>query len=125
MKPMTYSMKQITEMTGVPASALRYYEKESILPFVERNDKGIRVYDDVNVEWIYFIRALRETDMPIREIKKYVALYMEGDATKEERRKLLLQHEENVEAKLSSQFEYLKRIRKKLVSYGEIEKNLQ
>jgi len=125
MKPMTYSMKQITEMTGVPASALRYYEKESILPFVERNDKGIRVYDDVNVEWIYFIRALRETDMPIREIKKYVALYMEGDATKEERRKLLLQHEENVEAKLSSQFEYLKRIKKKLVSYGEIEKNLQ
>ncbi|KQU63579.1 MerR family transcriptional regulator [Rossellomorea marisflavi] len=122
---MTYSMKQITEMTGVPASALRYYEKESILPFVERNDKGIRVYDDVNVEWIYFIRALRETDMPIREIKKYVALYMEGDATKEERRKLLLQHEENVEAKLSSQFEYLKRIKKKLVSYGEIEKNLQ
>jgi DNA-binding transcriptional MerR regulator len=125
MKPMTYSMKQITDMTGVPASALRYYEKESILPFVERNNKGIRVYDDVNVEWIYFIRALRETDMPIREIKKYVALYMEGDATKEERRKLLLQHEENVEAKLSSQFEYLKRIKKKLVSYGEIEKNLQ
>ncbi|GLI85917.1 MerR family transcriptional regulator [Rossellomorea marisflavi] len=122
---MTYSMKQITEMTGVPASALRYYEKESILPFVERNDKGIRVYDDVNVEWIYFIRALRETDMPIREIKKYVSLYMEGDATKEERRKLLLQHEQNVEAKLSSQFEYLKRIKKKLVSYGEIEKNLQ
>ncbi len=122
---MTYSMKQITEMTGVPASALRYYEKESILPFVERNDKGIRVYDDVNVEWIYFIRALRETDMPIREIKKYVALYMKGDATKEERRKLLLQHEENVEAKLSSQFEYLKRIKKKLVTYGEIEKNLQ
>ncbi|UTE71862.1 MerR family transcriptional regulator [Rossellomorea marisflavi] len=118
-------MKQITEMTGVPASALRYYEKESILPFVERNDKGIRVYDDVNVEWIYFIRALRETDMPIREIKKYVSLYMEGDATKEERRKLLLQHEQNVEAKLSSQFEYLKRIKKKLVSYGEIEKNLQ
>ncbi|MDR4937981.1 MerR family transcriptional regulator [Rossellomorea marisflavi] len=122
---MTYSMKQITEMTGVPASALRYYEKESILPFVERNDKVIRVYDDVNVEWIYFIRALRETDMPIREIKKYVSLYMEGDATKEERRKLLLQHEQNVEAKLSSQFEYLKRIKKKLVSYGEIEKNLQ
>ncbi|KON84630.1 MerR family transcriptional regulator [Rossellomorea marisflavi] len=122
---MTYSMKQITEMTGVPASALRYYEKESILPFVERNDKVIRVYDDVNVEWIYFIRALRETDMPIREIKEYVALYMEGDATKEERRKLLLQHEQNVEAKLSSQFEYLKRIKKKLVSYGEIEKNLQ
>lgn len=122
---MTYSMKQITEITGVPASALRYYEKESILPFVERNDKGIRVYDDVNVEWIYFIRALRETDMPIREIKKYVSLYMEGDATKEERRKLLLQHEQNVEAKLSSQFEYLKRIKKKLVSYGEIEKNLQ
>jgi len=125
MRPMTYRMKQVTEMTGVLASALRYYEKESILPFVERNDKGIRVYDDVNVEWIYFIRALRETDMPIREIKKYVSLYMEGDATKEERRKLLLQHEENVEAKLSSQFEYLKRIKKKLVSYGEIEKNLQ
>ncbi|MCM2588319.1 MerR family transcriptional regulator [Rossellomorea marisflavi] len=122
---MTYRMKQVTEMTGVLASALRYYEKESILPFVERNDKVIRVYDDVNVEWIYFIRALRETDMPIREIKKYVSLYMEGDATKEERRKLLLQHEQNVEAKLSSQFEYWKRIKKKLVSYGEIEKNLQ
>ncbi|MFS8187270.1 MerR family transcriptional regulator [Rossellomorea marisflavi] len=66
MRPMTYSMKQVTEMTGVPASALRYYEKECILPFVDHNDKGIRVYDDVNVEWIYFILALPETDMPIR-----------------------------------------------------------
>ncbi|MFU8690574.1 MerR family transcriptional regulator [Rossellomorea sp. FS2] len=122
---MTYSMKQVTEMTGVPASALRYYEKECILPFVDHNDKGIRVYDDVNVEWIYFILALPETDMPIREIKEYVDLYIEGDATKEERRKLLLQPEQNVETKLSSQFEYWKRIEKKLVSYGEIEKNLQ
>ncbi|MEW4306022.1 MerR family transcriptional regulator [Rossellomorea marisflavi] len=118
-------MKQASQMTGVSPSALRYYEKENMLPFIQRNGNGIRVYSDVNIEWIYFIRALRETDMPIREIKKYVELYMEGDETKDERRQLLQQHEENVEKKIRSQSEYLKRIKDKLASYGEIEKNLQ
>lgn len=122
---MGYSMKQASQMTGVSPSALRYYEKENMLPFIQRNGNGIRVYSDVNIEWIYFIRALRETDMPIREIKKYVELYMEGDETKDERRQLLQQHEENVEKKIRSQSEYLKRIKDKLASYGEIEKNLQ
>ena len=61
--------------------------------------------------------------MPIRDIKKYVELYMVGEETRDERRQLLQQHEENVEKKTRS--EYLKRIKDKLASYGEIEKNLQ
>jgi predicted site-specific integrase-resolvase len=34
---MTYTIKEASDITGIPATTLRYYDKEGILPFLERN----------------------------------------------------------------------------------------
>ena len=31
---MTYTIKEASDITGIPATTLRYYDKEGILPFL-------------------------------------------------------------------------------------------
>ena len=120
-----YSMKEMVAKTGMSASALRYYEKENILPFIERDDNGVRTYNDHNLEWIHFILALRSTDMPIAEMQRYVQLYKKGDETIQERRTLLHDHKKKVEYEVKLQQKYLERISKKITLYDNVTTDLQ
>ena len=52
---MSYRMKEMNEKTGISAKTLRYYEKEGILHFVERDENGKSIYNDTNIEWISFM----------------------------------------------------------------------
>ena len=36
----------------LPASTLRYYDKEGLLPFVERSSGGIRMFRENDFEWL-------------------------------------------------------------------------
>ena len=40
---MIYTVGEMAQKLGVPASTLRYYDKEGLLPFVERSSGGIRM----------------------------------------------------------------------------------
>ena len=41
---MAYTVGEMAKRLGVPASTLRYYDKEGLLPQVERSPGGIRVF---------------------------------------------------------------------------------
>lgn len=121
---MSYSMKEMSKKTGLSAPTLRYYEKEGILPFVERDENGKRLYNDTNIEWIRFILALRSTGMPLAEIKRYVELYKQGESTIKERKNMMLQHKEAVEEEMAKTFKYLEQINYKLALYDSLEAKL-
>lgn len=74
---------------GVPASTLRYYDKEGLLPHVNRSDSGIRMFTEDDFEWVVLIERLKQSGLSIKEIKRYVDLYLQGDDTLEERRELI------------------------------------
>jgi DNA-binding transcriptional MerR regulator len=113
------------EKTGLSAPTLRYYEKEGILPFVERNEHDHRLYNDQNLEWVKFILALRATGIPLVEIKQYVVeSYKKGESTISERRKMMLQHKKKVEADMSQTYLHLERINYKLALYDTLEAGL-
>ena len=40
---MLYTVGEMERLLGVTASTLRYYDKEGLLPFVERSSGGIRI----------------------------------------------------------------------------------
>lgn len=107
---MNYTIKQVSEITGLSASTLRYYEKEQLIPGVERNISGIRVYTEHDLEWISIITCLKNTDMPLKDIKKFVNLCALGDSTLEERRQMVLSHKKNVESKISELQHYLEHV---------------
>ena len=102
---MEYTIGEVAEKTGLSISALRYYDKEGLLPFVERNPAGQRRYKDSDFEWLSIIECLKATGMTIREIKQYIDWYKEGDSTLEKRLALF----EKQQQVLSTQIEELKK----------------
>lgn len=86
---MLYTVGEIAKKMNVAASTLRYYDKEGLLPFVERSESGIRMFKDSDMEWLAIIECLKKTGMPIKEIKKFIDWCMEGDATIDQRLELI------------------------------------
>lgn len=86
---MFYTIGEAAEKVGVTPSALRYYDKEGLLPFVERSGGGIRMFKDSDMEWLRLIECLKKTGMPIKEIGKFVELCMAGDSTIDKRLELI------------------------------------
>ena len=70
---MSYTIGELAKKLGITKDSLRYYEKEGLLPHIKRDSSGHRVYSDSDMEWIFLIRCLRDTDMQIYKIKKYVS----------------------------------------------------
>ncbi len=44
-----------------------------------RDEKGRRVYTQKEIEWVQFIKRLKETGMKLQEIQKYAALRYKGE----------------------------------------------
>lgn len=58
---MTYTISEVAKKMGISAHTLRYYEKEGLLPFIERNESGIRRYKASDFEHLALIHCLKET----------------------------------------------------------------
>ncbi len=97
---MTYSIGEMAKILGVNPSTLRYYDKEGLLPFVSRTDGGIRVFKENDMEWLKLIECLKKTNMPIKEIKRFIDLYEEGDHTAAQRLEIIRNQKESVEAQI-------------------------
>ena len=116
---MEYTIRQVSELTGLSASTLRFYEKEQIFPPVKRNEAGVRVYQEQDLERISLITCLKNTDMSIRDIKEFVALSAEGDGTLESRWRMMRQHKQAVEQRIAELQGYLQRSNYKVNYYEQ------
>ena len=65
----------------VPASTLRFYDKEGLLPFVERSPGGIRIFQDTDLEWRRITGCMKKAGMSIRDIRQYIEQAQREDDT--------------------------------------------
>ena len=87
---MIYTVGEMAKTLGVPASTLRYYDKEGLLPFVKRSSGGIRMFEEKDYEWLKVISCLKKAGMSLKDIREYIQLAMEGDSTIDQRLDLFL-----------------------------------
>ena len=71
---MPYTIGQMAEKLGVAPSTLRYYDKEGLLPFVERTAGGIRIFSDGDLETLKIINCLKDTGMQIKDIRNFISM---------------------------------------------------
>jgi len=117
---MRYSAGEVAKKSGLSKDSLRYYEKEGLLPPIERDQSGHRAYSESDIEWIFLIRCLRDTDMPIHKIKQYVSLLMKsGGESIPKRRDILLEHKAFIMDKMAAYQKLSLLIEKKLDFYNE------
>jgi DNA-binding transcriptional MerR regulator len=113
-KPLSYTIKQVSEKTSLPPHVLRYYENEGLLPSVARSRNGIRRYSENDLEWLGLICCLKNTGMPIKQIKNFVELSVKGDRTLKERCELLREHKRNVEEQMKEMQKHLEKVTRKI-----------
>lgn len=63
-------IKEISEATGVGIEAIRFYERQALLPLPARSDNGYRDYGPEHVERLSFIRHCRSLDIPLADIRR-------------------------------------------------------
>lgn len=91
-----YTINEVARMCDLSAYTLRFYDKEGLLPFVSRTPSGIRSFSERDLELIKLICCLKNTGMPIKEIKRYIDMVMEGAETVEARRQMMVDHRNEV-----------------------------
>lgn len=107
---------EFSKITGISADTLRYYEKEGIIKPI-RNESGRRNYSESDIKWAEFIIRLKDTGMPIREIKRYARLRAKGNTTLDERLKMLLTHQKNLNAQITKLMEHQSKLDDKIIYY--------
>ena len=88
-----YSIGEFSRLTNLGIHTLRYYEHENLIT-PKRNSSNRRCYSDKDLAWIEFIKRLKDTGMPIKEIQHYAELRAAGDPTLNERMEMLIVHRE-------------------------------
>ena len=99
---MLYTVGEMAKLLGIPASTLRYYDKEGLLPFVERSSGGIRMFKESDYEWLKVIECMKNAGMPIKDIRKYIELTIQGDSTIHERLELFQRQRKILQAQMAS-----------------------
>lgn len=97
---MTYSISEVAKQLNLTVYTLRYYDKEGLLPFVERTASGTRVFKESDIEALQVIQCLKNTGMPIKDIKEFISWCSEGDSTLQQRYDLFLERKAAVEEQM-------------------------
>ena len=97
----TLSIADVAKKTGMPASTLRYYDKEGLLPDMQRTEGGSRVFTPKDLQTIDLISCLKKAGLSIKEIRRYIQLAQEGNETIPERRELIYERRHALETELA------------------------
>ena len=95
-----YTIGEAAEKLGMPATTIRFYDKNGLIPNVSRTGGGVRLFGEDDLEWMRFVERLKVSGMPIKEIREYIDLYLQGDATIEERRRVVYSRRAAIDAQL-------------------------
>lgn len=91
-----YSMKEACTLTNMTYENLKFYCNEGLVPNVKRDRRNYRVFDEHDIKWIQSLNCLKSCGMSIAEMKQYLALCMEGEATIPERKVILAEKKETL-----------------------------
>lgn len=112
-----YTIKDAARIMNVPASTIRYYDKEGLLPFIDRQESGYRVFSEKNMEALRIIDCLKKTGMSIKEIRQFSQWLEQGDASLRQRYEMFLERRRVVEEQMAKLQEVLNTINYKCWYY--------
>ena len=95
-----YTIGQVSNMTGLPVSTLRYYDKEGLLPGIKRKG-SIRQFGNDELEALRVIECLKMSGLEIRDIRRFMDWTKQGASTYPQRKQLFEERREVVEAEMA------------------------
>lgn len=111
------NISKVADLMDLTPVTLRYYERVGLIPPVSRKNGGVRDYQDEDLNWVEFIKCMRNSGLSVESLIQYTSLYQLGDVTLDDRKSILV----NERAKLIEKYEELgttiKRLDRKIEDY--------
>lgn len=65
-----YTIRELSDLFSLPFSTLRYYEEQGLLPRVEKNEIGQRMYTQAHIDRLHSINCFKRTGMTIAQLRQ-------------------------------------------------------
>ncbi len=94
-------IQEVSERYQLSQDTLRSYERIGLIPPVQRSERGIRDYSELDLRRVEFIKCMRSAGLPIEVLTEYVALVQQGDRTIEARKEILIEQRNQLLARMA------------------------
>ena len=98
---MYYTVSEVAKRLELSPHTIRFYSKEGLLDFVERDQNGNRIFKESDFERLFIIASLKRSGMSIKQIREFTLLCDKGDPTIGERLKIITNQREKVEEEIT------------------------
>ena len=115
-----YTVKEVAELLGVSVHTVRYYDDKGLIPGTKRNAANQRLFDDMEIEWLFVSLTLKNTGLSLKEVKHYIELYGQGDSTLPERYEIMRKQKEKTLQEIEELKLRLAVLDRKLDHYGKL-----
>lgn len=113
------TIAEVSKKYGISADTLRYYERIHLIPPVHRNTNGIRNFTEEDCKWVEFAKCMRNAGISIETLIEYVALFQQGEKTRECRKQLLIEEYEKLSIRVQEMKDTMKRLESKIAHYDD------
>ncbi len=91
-----FTMMQVCREVGMTYQTLKFYCNQGLVPNVKRDKNNRRVFDEHDVEWVKSLICLKKCGMGIDEMRAYLELCLQGQASIPERKVMLAEKRERL-----------------------------
>ena len=98
---MYYTVCEVARRLNLSPHTIRFYSKEGLLDFVDRDQNGNRIFKESDFERLFIIASLKRAGMTIKQIREFTLLCDEGDTTIAQRLKIITDQKASVEEQIT------------------------
>ena len=98
----TLKSGELAKRANVNPETLRYYEREGLLSQPQRTEAGYRLYSEMDVKQVRFIKRAQELGFSLKEIKELLALRLDASQSAGEVKRIAEQKIGEIEDKIQS-----------------------
>lgn len=120
MEQQTYTIREMSERFGLPASTLRYYEEIGLLTDVIHTESKKRIYTQQHIDCMTAILCFKRTGLPIAGIQEFFRLEDDIPGNIDQMVAILEEHEQNTREKIQRMESDLEHLQQKVRYYNAI-----
>lgn len=98
---MNLKIGELSQLTGVPAKTIRYYEESGLIAEARRLPNGYRVYSQKEAHMLAFVKRARDLGFSVDEAGRLLALWNNKRRKSEQVRKLAQEHLNKIDKKIA------------------------
>ena len=98
---MYYTVCEVAKRLNLSPHTIRFYAKEGLLSFVDRDQNGNRIFKESDFERLFIIASLKRAGMSIKQIRGFTVLCDQGDSSIAQRLQIIIDQRAKVEEQIT------------------------